>query len=175
MFVAMTLCLFSISAQQTDENYIQSLNGSVIFQKVYTTTDTINLRELIILKLKNGPFKEVDTIRLTAKMENYIFDIRKFNASWFEIAPFVKLGSYYGSVKIDIKENRYRATLSNIFVCVNQQTNGIVKESKGAVEVYLLNRNGVLRDSNKNNIKVLNVVFADLFDLQSFSMINTEW
>ncbi|MBA4851337.1 hypothetical protein [Emticicia sp. BO119] len=89
-------------------------DNAVIWQKVYSMNVTPK-EYLTFIKLK-GVLEDIDTLQSTIIGKLKRFKLNTYGAPWATTPIYLKQNMFTSDVRIEIKEDRYRVTLSNIKV-----------------------------------------------------------
>jgi len=166
--IVLSLLLFtSIAAtsQQQIGNLVIS-DYTLKFQKIYETdaTGLVNT-----LKQKGGFITNSDTSVITATFTNYSFNYRKYGYARMDMPMFLQMPCNF-AVRIDLSNNRYRVTATNLQVVQNISIsiyNVSTEPSIDPIEEYALNRKGELRWTLNDYIGLIDKDFTDLFTVNS--------
>ena len=140
------------------------VNGSVIWQKVYNEGHSI---ENLSKNLKTGPFTEIvsEGDILSADMIELTLDSKGAGMRAMTTPFYISGSSLSGKVVIDIKEDRYRVTVTNM-VLTQMSDVGIFKQGdKSSLESMILaKRNTKFKGGfTKSHYKVFDYTFDKLF------------
>lgn len=154
-----------VKAQITESGQIKIINGgSVIFQKVYDN-QTGNIKQKVINLLKTGPFTDIDTSALTARLINYKLNFQKFGYSIYDAAIYMR-GTWSGNAKIEVKENRYRVTVSNLITKSSIEINyGAITDNATDLtyEECVVKQDGTLKKGQLKGVEIMDSNLSDLF------------
>jgi hypothetical protein len=150
---------FSLSLTVSAQIDFSIDNGSVIWQKVYDTPIT---SESAVKMLHDGPITNIEQHDgyLTGEIENLSLDSKGAGMKLMTTPFYISGSNYDAKVRIEIKDGRYRVSISNIIL--TQKTNaGIFKLG----ETYSLEEMVVMRGKFKKAfVKKHAQVFTFTFD-----------
>lgn len=126
--ICLLLSCCSLSAQnEMLHPNIKVINNNIVYQKVFISTQTITTKLIAKQLSRNAYIHNISATDSTLIVADYgpaLIDYKKYGYSFFEMAVLANQ-NFYGKIVIDISNNRYRATVSNI-ECNDIQTNGFM-------------------------------------------------
>lgn len=165
LLVLSNLC-FIATAQVTGIGNFKVDNRTVVWQKVYECSGDANQITKDILT--QGPFTNVDTVAKTCKIDDYKLSYRKYGLTFFETPDYLSDGVWIGSVRIEVKPNKYRVTITNLqnyTTIVRKKTDDkiVYPGKQNADELFCKDNDGSLKYSEVKYIKTLSDALGDLF------------
>lgn len=155
IFVSVNVC-----AQYTELKDIKIINGAVVYQRVFESTGDIASKVSRILKA--GPFTEVT--ENSAYLSD--FSINPVKYSSYKQSPIYMRGKWYGNVVVDLKEGKYRITITSIQVLVPLEFNyGGVDNvaTKESIEKYFVKKDLTFKSAQEQSVVLLCDALSDLF------------
>ncbi len=155
-------------------------SGEVVWAKVFEQPNaTANeLKEKMMAHISlNSAVKQIEAngSSITARVENYTIDYERFNISRFNAPPLISSAKWFGMLKIDFKDERYRVVLYRMKYFIYHDDKHI--QGKGAPPVSkqsrMLTDEVVKRDesgfrrSYTQLLHVMHVSFIDSFMLRN--------
>lgn len=163
-------CLFSfLFLSITISTFSQSMaleNGSIIWQKIYSSNKSID--EMHNLILKSGNFSDIKKTgsQITANINQFLLN-RKLSKSSGSL--YMYTDDITGFVLIEFKEKRYRITVKNLTFISNTEIHALGDGvgARTSLESYALNGKGEYRKAYlKRDEGVIDANLNQLFDLQ---------
>jgi hypothetical protein len=126
VFIAMFLLGFAANGQVLTNNFFIE-NGDLNWQKVYSTN--LSLSELSTQLKTSGIFEkmEVDSLFISGELRQFDVDYKGAGYSMFTVPSYVGNTRVSGFALIELKDGRYRVTLSKILLIDAVNAGGVFK------------------------------------------------
>lgn len=166
IFVAL---LANLIAQAQEHNFIAS-EGRLFWQKVYEYNVTVD--ELASSLHIGGKVVDVSILGdiITCVIPNTPFALKEAGLSRGMVPMYISLNDFTAFVKIQIKEGRYRVTVSDIMLIANQNTSLSNTGERMDIETYAVKRGELSNAVSKTFAPILGVWLDQTFD---FNKLNT--
>lgn len=155
----------------------------VTWRKVYETTKTKEDIKVTIASRNNLKITNITDSLIIGEFSNLTMDYKKAGFSYMG-TPIIlnETNKFFGSFKIEFKEDRYRASIWNLTskgmnTALYSDGFGISSELTTSLEQLLLKSNRVEFRKNfyKTNGKIIDVTFNDLLDFNSEVLKDDKW
>ncbi len=166
--IATALILISITnsfAQAKVYGNFKIDNQQLVYQKIFLQ-DSITFDKLgdyfVTLPFVSDFDRSNDLMRF--KINDFVVDFKKFQFNEVTAAPIIQSGKYSGDVSVDIKDGKYRVTVSNIVFTGNLVYKKVT--SKESLTTYACRNSGtyISPDWTKpNTLGLLDKAFTDKF------------
>ncbi|MFB6456039.1 hypothetical protein ACE38W_12275 [Chitinophaga sp. Hz27] len=155
-------------AQESPSRYYKLYNQAVIFERIYAAdsinkTELLNLLQVAIPKIPGFINYRVNGDIITGRIINGLVDYKRFGHSLVG-TPLLIMDPYNAAVTIEVKDGKYRVTLSSIVF--NSQV-GTVKEMN-RMDDYVANKDKTLWKTGNSAQKILKYTdeyFSAIFTL----------
>lgn len=163
------------------ENFVIE-NNQVRWNKVYETTKTFDeLKEAVRSNAKLKITSETEN-SLTGEFSDLVMNYKKAGFSYMSTPMILnETNAYHGGFKIDFKEGRYRATITNAktggkTLSVYSGGIGLGSQINTTMEIMALNNKGEVRKAfPKVAGKILDTTFTDFMDLNTQNTDDSDW
>lgn len=158
----------------------------VIWIQVYDQEDSVeNLPSQVFEYLKQKGW--ISNIRfdgddITADLVNYRPDYKRYGGKFMNTSSVIRTGRWFGKVKINFKDDKYRVILYGLHYDAWQTTTGEGKatiashEISGALGQFVLhNYRMSFKKSRFMDLDILHFSFKDSFTLVVNQMIDSDW
>lgn len=155
-------------------NFGVSEDGKVFWQKVYDIA--ISHDDLMNIIINDGNFVYInDGDVITFRMIRGKLDVRDYGFSRGAVPMYVVNYDVTCFVTIQLKEDRYRATVDNIKLVRNLTTSLGEEGEEESVETWAVKNGQITGGFAKLPSAIYNAYFTNLFQFQTKSYINDEW
>jgi len=162
-----------LSSQDSIPNTAITLKDkNVIYQKVFLSDlkkeDLADRINMLLGNMRNFKFNKdnyLSSFDFFGRLSNYKFSLNKFQSSWFE-RPTILSCPMNASVAIQVKDYKYRVTISEMTIEVGRDTIG--KTTEIFFDDIITTRNRTAFKMSKSNVRTaerVNQDFADRFNL----------
>ncbi|MDP9961268.1 hypothetical protein [Chryseobacterium lathyri] len=153
-------------------------NSQVQWQKVYETT--LTQEEIISLAKDSGKFsvQNGNNENFSGSISELMADYKGAGYSGMSTTFYVQNSTISGKIKIDLKEDRYRVTVSNIVLTELYNIGfGSGNNKKVPFEYYVLrnNKSDFTSTFLKRDSKIYDYTFSNLFDFSKYKKTNNDW
>lgn len=158
------------------------INGGIIWQYVYETDKS---KDEIVKSFKDSKLfqiEDMDSVTINGAVNNKPIEYRKYKFSSGSIPMFIPNSNCSYIVKIDVKDNRYRVTISQVIfnLTINLTMKYISSNSNRLMSLneiaYNFKRN-IFRPSFSSNEgdKVLATVWYNTYQLSGIEPVTDNW
>lgn len=164
------------------ENF-SAANGQVFWRKIYKSSKSLGSIKLELESRNNLKIVQVTDSTIVGEISNLIMDYKRAGFSYM-LTPMIlnESNKYVGLFKLEVKENRYRASIWNVSSKGMNMTSygsglALGSDLSSTIEEILL-RKGT--DEFRNNFyktsgKIIDVTFSNLMDFTGLSKNNNNW
>lgn len=174
----LTICSFHLFGQVKDYSSFEVESRQVVWSRVFEepgVTASELEKKVTSQIIQNSTFKNVVSAdrTITATLENYSVDYKKFGVSAFTVSTLISSGKWFGSLKIDFKDGRYRVLLYqlNYYVYHDEplyaKRSPLVAKQSGTLSEHVLNRHHEIKKSQTDLLDLLHISFLDTFRMQA--------
>lgn len=143
--------------------------NQLVWQKVYEAEPD---KTFILSLLQDIQVSEEATISGKIRQTNFTPYLKKIGKRWGNTSPYLFNGQFDGNIVCEIKDGKYRITLTNIY----HHYDGGTYDFSGYENDMAINNKGQFRRSWVNNISdPLDKCFEDLFTIKETKSLNEDW
>ncbi len=158
----------------------------VVWVQVYHEEPVVeNLPERLFTHLKNKVWiKDIhfEGTDIVAELTEYRPDYKRYGGKFTNTSSIVRTGRFFGKVRINFKEGKYRVILQGITYKALQASTGSGKatieqhEVSGTLEDFALNNYRThFKKRNAVNLDILHSSFKDSFTIKVNQVIDEDW
>lgn len=160
LIITLFLGSLSATAQESQYNFVLQ-DGKVYWQKVYENIDNSET----ISFFTNGIFKitRQDSTTITGETTSNELPFKKhgYSRGWVRFTYLNPCVIYFS---VDVKDNKYRVTISNIIWSTSMYFMGTMVPETIDITKSTLNKKGKLTNHALNDFEMLNKIMLDMFD-----------
>lgn len=166
--LAFVLILPFVSQGQDVGNFKIEQN-QLVWQKVYEAEPD---KTFILSLLQDIQVSDETIISGKLRKTNFTPYLKKLGKRWGNTSPYLFNGEFDGNIVCEIKDGKYRITLTNIYHHYDAGT----YDFSGFENEMAINNRGDYRRSWINNVsEPLDKCFEDLFTIKQTNALNEDW
>lgn len=167
------MCAFAstLKAQDPHGNF-KLVEGKVYWQKIYEVTNIKN----VLTYFSSGTFKaqSKDSTSVTGETASSELPFKKngYTRGWVRMTYLNPCVIYYN---IEIKDNKYRVTISNVIWNTSTYYMGTTLTRIVDLTAATVNKKGKYLKSSEKDFEMLNKIFSDIFNAGNDLPKNDNW
>ncbi|HYC84738.1 MAG TPA: hypothetical protein VEB86_05925 [Chryseosolibacter sp.] len=167
--------VFAQKAPITQFRHFKIDNNDLIYQRVVDTTVSAT-DALKYLRSLSGTRKVqlVDDF-ITAEFENVPVDIRRIGRNWLFVPGVITDYNISGKLTVELREGRYRITLSGMFLVAITDAARKFGEETFADRMLKPNKTSIRPAMAEDALGIYDLFFTDYFLIKSTSVTTSEW
>ena len=161
-------CAFAVNAQFKEVKYLKSVDNTVVYQRVFEFAGD---KSSVLRLLKSGPFTDADSTG--AMLTDWTISKKYLSGAGL---PVYMHGTWSGRINLDIKDGKYRVTVTNLKTYVPLALNfggASAMPTKEDVAKLALKKDGSFKPSQDQSMIVLSDALSELFVIKETG--SDEW